>query len=159
MNVLLDTNILTRWVNTEDPQHSEAAQSLRVLRTSGHIPSLVPQNLYEFWVVATRPISANGLGMTTKDAQAELQRFGPPLFALFQDERAILPRWQELVTKYDVKGKPAHDARLAAAMIRHDLSYLVTFNNSDYSRFTEITALTPGGVIAGALPQHTANDG
>ena len=151
MNILLDTNILTRWVNTDDAQHLEAVECLRRLRTSGHIPAIVPQNLYEFWVVATRPIAVNGLGMTSGDAELELRRFGPPLFVLLQDERAILPRWQELVTKYDVKGKPAHDARLVAAMIRHGLSHLVTFNNSDYARYPEITAITPGAFISGAL--------
>ena len=80
MNILLDTNILTRWVNTEDPQHDEAVQSLRLLRAGDHIPTLVPQNIYEFWVVATRPIAVNGLGMTTGAAQAELERFAPPSF-------------------------------------------------------------------------------
>lgn len=80
MNILLDTNVLTRWVNTEDSQHLEAVECLRVLRTSGHIPAIVPQNLYEFWVVATRPIAVNGLGMTSGDAELELRRFGPPLF-------------------------------------------------------------------------------
>jgi predicted nucleic acid-binding protein len=150
VNILLDTNILTRWVNTEDPQHDEAVQSLRLLRAGDHIPTLVPQNIYEFWVVATRPIAVNGLGMTTGAAHAELERFAPPLFALLQDERAILSRWQELVTKYDVKGKPAHDARLAAAMLRHGLTHLLTFNVSDFSRYAEITAVTPSDMISGA---------
>ena len=151
MNILLDTNILTRWVNAEDSQHSAVVESLRMLRSLDHIPTLVPQNLYEFWVVATRPVAVNGLGMTTGEAQTEIERFAPPLFALLQDERAILSRWQELVTKYDVKGKPAHDARLVAAMLRHGLTHLLTFNDSDYSRYTEISAVTPGAMISGAV--------
>jgi len=151
VNILLDTNILTRWVNSEDSQHAKAVDSLRLLRIDGHILSLVPQNLYEFWVVATRPLAVNGLSMTSDEARTELEQFSPPLFMRLLDERAILSRWQELVTKYDVKGKPAHDARLVAAMIRHGLTHLLTFNVRDFTRFTEITAMHPEAVISGTV--------
>ncbi len=40
----------------------------------------MPQKLYEFGVVATRPIAVNELGMASGDAELELRRFGPPLF-------------------------------------------------------------------------------
>lgn len=151
MNILLDTNILTRWVNTVDSQHAETIEALRLLRTNGHTLSLVPQNFYEFWVVATRPIAVNGLSMTSDETRTELEQFSPPLFTLLLDERAILPRWQELVTKYDVKGKPAHDARLVAAMIRHGLTHLLTFNVRDFTRFIEITAIHPDAIISGTV--------
>ena len=151
MNILLDTNILTRWVNTVDSHHAETVEALRLLRTNGHTLSLVPQNLYEFWVVATRPIAVNGLSMTSDETRTELEQFSPPLFTLLLDERAILPRWQELVTKYDVKGKPAHDARLVAAMIRHGLTHLLTFNVRDFIRFTEISAIHPDAIISGTV--------
>ena len=149
MNILLDTNVLTRWANIEDPQHPQAAESLRKIRWSGHIPTVVPQNLYEFWAVATRPLSANGLGLSTEEASIELDRFGTPLFHLMQDERAILPRWRELVETHRVQGKPAHDARLVAAMLRHGLSCLVTFNVGDFARYSEVISVHPHEVIAG----------
>jgi predicted nucleic acid-binding protein len=149
VNVLLDTNILTRWVNPLDVQHVKAVESLRKLRSGGHVPTLVPQNLYEFWAVATRPMEANGLGLTAQEANAELDRLGSPLFQLLQDERAILPRWRELVVAYRVQGKPAHDARLVAAMLRHGLTCLLTFNTADFSRYSEVTAIHPDEVIAG----------
>jgi predicted nucleic acid-binding protein len=149
VNVLLDTNVLTRWVNIQDPLQSKAVESIRAIRTGGHVPALVPQNHYEFWVVATRPIEANGLGLTTAEASVEIDRMGAPLFHLLQDERAILPRWRELVETYRVQGKPAHDARLVAAMLRHGLSYLLTFNVADFTRYKEVTAVHPDEVIAG----------
>lgn len=155
MNVLLDTNILTRWVNAEDPQHSKVVESLRTLRISGHVPTLVPQNHYEFWVVSTRPLEANGLGFTTDEATVEVDRFGSPLFLLMQDERAILPRWRALVQTHRVQGKAAHDARLVAAMLRHGLSCLLTFNTSDFARYAEVTAIHPDEVIAGTAPLLT----
>ncbi len=85
--------------------------------------------------------------MTTSDT-AEKVKALQRLFPLYRDERAIFERWEELVTRYDVKGKTTHDARLVAAMLRHGLTHLLTFNGSDFKRFTEITVLTPSEVAA-----------
>ena len=70
-------------------------------------------------------------------------------FPLRLDERGIFGRWQSLVTKYDAKGKNAHDARLVAAMLRHGLTQVLTFNGSDFSRYTEIEAISPTQYFAG----------
>ncbi len=43
---------------------------------------------------------------------------------------------------HDVKGKTAHDARPVAAMRRHGLSRLLTFNASHFARFDGIAVLT-----------------
>lgn len=61
MSVGLDTNILTRAAQPNHPLHSDTLNSLERLRRQGEDLIVVPQNLYEFWVVATRPIAANGL--------------------------------------------------------------------------------------------------
>jgi predicted nucleic acid-binding protein len=148
MNVLLDTNVLTRIVNNVEPLYSKALQSVMILRSQGHDPCIVPQNLYEFWAVATRPLEQNGLGMTASETRAELNYFAPPLIRLFRDERAILPRWQDLVRAHDVLGKATHDARLVAAMLRHGIFYILTFDVS-LSRFDEVTVLTPDAVLSG----------
>ena len=152
MRVLLDTNLLTRLANgPSDPDYGSAEECVEQLRSFGHALCLVPQNHYEFWAVATRPLDANGLAMTIAEAEAELDRFKPPLFQLLQDERAILPRWNELIRKYDVKGKVTYDARLVAAMLRHGISHLLTFNAAHFVRFKEIKALTPQEVLAGSI--------
>jgi len=46
----------------------------------------------------------------------------------------------------------AHDTRLVAAMQRHGLTYLLTFNTGDFSRFTAIHGLSPEDILAGQLP-------
>lgn len=38
-----------------------------------------------------------------------------------------------------MKGKNAHDARLVAAMVRHGLTHILTFNAQDFSRYRGIT--------------------
>jgi predicted nucleic acid-binding protein len=118
MLILLDTNMLLRVVEPGHVQHARALQILRSYRQAGHELCLVPQNHYEFWVVATRPIAQNGLGMTTADAETQLEKLAP-LFRLLRDEPAIYEPWRELVSKLRIEGKQAHDARFVAAMQRH----------------------------------------
>jgi len=43
------------------------------------------------------------------------------LFRLLCDERAVYAIWEHLVSSIGVKGKQAHDARLAAAKQRHSV--------------------------------------
>ena len=151
MRVLLDTNLLTRIANPTHTQTRDLAEkSIDMLRKNGHVACLVPQNLYEFWAVATRPLEANGLGMSVDDARSEVDAL-LQLFHVFQDERAIFSRWLDLVTGHDTKGKASHDARLVAAMLRHGLTHLLTFNDGDFSRYSDVKAVTPEGVVSGAV--------
>lgn len=147
MRILLDTNVLLRLVETGHPQHPQATAAIDALRRQGHHLCLVPQNLYEFWVVATRPSDVNGLGMTPSEAQIIINDF-LRLFTLLRDERAIFEQWFELVVQQSVCGVKAHDARLAAAMQRHGVDRILTFNAGDFRRFDRITVTEPGHVVA-----------
>ncbi|WP_414585776.1 hypothetical protein [Scytonema sp. PCC 10023] len=69
------------------------------------------------------------------------------LFGLFPDTPVILTVWENLVTKYQVMGKQAHDRRLVAAMISHEMTHLLTFNTVDFKRFSEITAVDPRTIV------------
>jgi predicted nucleic acid-binding protein len=104
----------------------------------------VPQNLYEFWSVTTRPVAQNGLGFSSGQAAAALTRL-KQLFTLLEDTPAILPEWERLVVAHAVLGKNAHDARIAATMLIHGVTHLLTFNDADFRRFP-ITVLTPAAV-------------
>lgn len=149
MSILLDTNILPRTSQEDHPQFAAASESVELLRTSGERLCVVPQNLYEFCGVATRPPGENGLCMAVSEVEARLARV-KRLFVLLRDERGVLGEWERLVCLHDVKGKPSHDARLVAAMRRHSLDRLLTFNASHFVRYGEITVLTPERVIAGS---------
>jgi predicted nucleic acid-binding protein len=85
----------------------------------------------------------NGLGLSPAETQAKLRGL-LSMFHLLRDERRIYEHWHQLVGKYEVKGKQVHDARLVAAMLRHDISHLLTFNASDFARYSEITVIDPG---------------
>lgn len=143
MLILVDTNLLLRFSEVNHPQHDLAVAVMQTLAKSGHELCVVPQNHYEFWVVATRPVANNGLGMSAAEAEKQLKRHAQPLFRVLRDERAIYSHWRQLVNKYSVLGKNAHDARLVAAMMCHGVKHLLTFNTADFERFEEISLIHP----------------
>lgn len=123
--------------------------AVQTLRLANEILCLVPQVLYEYWVVATRPVEFNGLGMTAAEVQSDVAML-LSRFRMFRDERAIFERWHELVARHQVIGKGAHDTRLVAAMERHGINQILTFNLVDFSRYSGITTLDPNTVVHGA---------
>ena len=146
MTVLLDTNILARAAQPGHVHHDAAVRATDVLDSRGDTPSLVPQVLYEFWAVATRPTDKHGLGFSTAEARTELSRI-KRMFPLLPDVPAILPAWEELIAAYEVKGKSSHDARLVAAMRVHGINQILTINEQDFIRYPGITVLTPESIL------------
>ncbi len=141
MPYLLDTSVLVRQADQHSAFRLGALQALKRLEDQGEVLCIVPQCLVEFWAVVTRPLSANGLGLTTVEADSERLRL-ETVFTLLPDTPGLYARWVGLVNRYGVSGKPTHDARLVAAMLEHDLSHVLTFNTADFVRFA------PSGVVA-----------
>jgi predicted nucleic acid-binding protein len=106
--------------------HPDTVAATSHLLKNGEELYVFPQNLIEFWAVATRPASANGLGMTTAQAETELARI-KSLFRLLPDTPEIYSEWETLVVRHGVSGKNTHDARIVAAMIVHGMSDLLSF--------------------------------
>jgi predicted nucleic acid-binding protein len=65
---------------------------------------------------------------------------------LLPDSAASYREWRRIVVQHGVSGVQVHDARLAAAMYTHGISYILTFNGSDFSRFRGITMIHPAAV-------------
>jgi len=151
MKILLDTNVLLRLDDESHVQHAEALNAVERLNDASHECVLVPQVIYEYWVVATRPLEVNGLGLDVVRVDQLISDW-TALFPILKDERGIFTAWRTLVTTHDVKGKIAHDARLVAAMKRHGVDHLLTFNKPDFSRFARIEVLAPKEILSGYLP-------
>jgi predicted nucleic acid-binding protein len=153
VRILLDTNILVRSAQPDHPQHGQARDAVKILLERGDTPCLVPQNFYEFWVVATRPPEHNGLNWAPASTESELAKLEQVFELLshneneFSDRPELLATWRTLVLRHDVKGKNAHDARLVAAMNLYALTHLLTFNKKDFTRFPGIHALTPEEIL------------
>ncbi len=142
MDYLLDTNTVLRFVNTKDPLHPVVLKAVNKLEQNGERLVIVPQILVEFWVVATRPKAVNGLGMTTDEAEKELENL-QKLFRVLPENERIFDEWKSLIIKHKVSGKVTHDARIVAAMTIHKIENILTLNASDFKRFAEITAVEP----------------
>jgi predicted nucleic acid-binding protein len=144
--ILLDTNILTRMTRSREPLSGMTRTAIQTLIGRGERLIVVPQNLYEFWAVATRqagvpPIGRNGLGMTPTQAGHWL-RFFQRRFTLLPDREDLSSIWQNLVEGHAIKGFRAHDVRLVAAMQSYGITRLLTFNSADFRGFP-ITIVDP----------------
>ena len=147
MSYLVDTNVLIRSLSPANAQFAVADGAIAKLRTQGATLHLVAQNLYEYWVVATRPTADNGFGLSTQEAAAELKRLRT-LYMVLADTPAVLDEWEALVTSLGVSGKNAHDTRLVAAMKVHGISDLLTFNVKDLQRYSGIAVHSPQEILA-----------
>jgi predicted nucleic acid-binding protein len=147
MQILLDSNILLRIADQDSEFHSESLDAIDRLHLMGHECVIVPQVLYEYWVVATRPVTANGLGATTLEANTKIGEW-LSVFTLKHDQGAVFSHWRRLVSEHDVKGKKAHDARLVAAAFDQAIDWMLTYNKADFSRFHGIKIDSPGDVLA-----------
>ena len=67
MRFLLDTNILARYSQATHPLHAPTLSTLKRLREQNHDLCIVPQVVYEYWAIATRPAENNGLSFSTDE--------------------------------------------------------------------------------------------
>ena len=72
MHILIDTNVLLRTIQPGTADCAVARAAIRECRKTDRL-TIVPQVVYELWVVLTRPTDVNGLGMSSAAAE---QRIG-----------------------------------------------------------------------------------
>ncbi|MGG6270576.1 type II toxin-antitoxin system VapC family toxin [Leptolyngbya sp. AN03gr2] len=124
MTYLIDSNVLLRLAEPAHPMYAPSLTAITTLRRQQALMYIAPQNLIEFWVVATRPSNVNGLGMTVAQALGELTRI-KSFFLVQPDTPTILVEWERLITQYQIQGKQAHDTRLVAVMIVYQLTLVM----------------------------------
>jgi len=142
--ILLDTNLLGRLTDSGDPQCPAARRAMHTLLSRREQLAIVPQNLYDFWAVATRTSAATGLGLTTEQTSQWLAFF-QRRFTLLPDQEQLPAKWYDLVRTHSIKGFRAHDARLVAAMQCYGITQLLTYNRGDF-RGLGITVIDPASV-------------
>ncbi len=153
--ILLDTNILVRTADAADPLFLTVDTSIATLRARGEDLCVVPQNLYEFWATASRPLTANGLGLSVDECGNRVTRI-KSAFRLLPDTPALYDEWEALVVAHDCHGRVSFDARLVAAMRTHGITRILTFNGSDFARFPGIMVIDPVAVaVSPPPPGHT----
>lgn len=141
-DIQADTNILLRSAEPAHPTHSIAVNAVKTLLANDDRVCLIPQNLIEFWNVATRPIDKNGFGWTPAKTDVEISRL-ESLLTVLPDSQAIYREWRKVVLDNSVLGKQVHDARIVAAMNVYQITKLLTFNTKDFRRFGHIKLVDP----------------
>ena len=147
--ILLDTNVLLRLIQIGHSHQQPALDAIALLHLRDQEQLVIcPQTLYEMYAVCTRAtdVPNPGLGLTPAAAMAQLET-AERQFGLIPEFPAVVSRWKELVVRHGVTGKSTHDARVAALMLDRGISRLLTFNDSHFARYTEITVLNPFDVL------------
>lgn len=146
MALLVDTNILLRFVNITDAQH-ELIRSA-VLQLASHQDELcyTQQSRREFWNVCTRPAERNGLGLGITATVSRLVDIDA-LFRRLPDHHQAGFLWDRLVAQHQVKGVQVHDAQLVATALACGITSILTLNTEDFRRYSaEISAVHPSAV-------------
>jgi predicted nucleic acid-binding protein len=123
---LLDTNIVVRMMEPAAPEHAIVVNAM----------------------VATRPVEVNGFGWSPGATVAVIARLRSQ-FPLLEEGPATFERWLALVEAAEIRGKRAHDARLAAIILSHGMSQILTLNPSDFHGLQGVVAVVPSTVVGG----------
>jgi predicted nucleic acid-binding protein len=145
MSILVDTNILLRRTQPAHEHHRVAVESVAKLLGDGERLCYTPQNIAEFWNVATRPADKNGMGLPVALVRAEVVKI-ESLLTLLPDSSLAYVQWKRLVLRHEVQGVQVHDARLVALMSVHGVRRILTFNTGDFTRY-DIEVLQPASIV------------
>jgi predicted nucleic acid-binding protein len=146
MRYLVDSNVLLRLLQRNDPHHSTIRQAVRSLLARGDELCCAPQNIVELWNVSTRPASARGgFGLTSTETDRRV-RLIERVFTVLEETRAVYAEWRRLVVSHSVMGVQVHDARIVAMMNVHGVTHLLTLNGADFTRYAGITCVAPDQV-------------
>jgi predicted nucleic acid-binding protein len=139
---LLDTNVLIYLVSVGAPEHVAATSAVGRILASGAKAVIAAQSIYEFWSVATRPVTANGLGWTVERTRSTVETL-LARFPILSEPPEVVGIWIGIVVERGVKGKRVHDAHLLATMKANGVSHLLTFNASDFPAMDDLAILPP----------------
>lgn len=147
MRVLVDTNILLRSAQPNHPLCSQAASAVSKLLRQRDSVFFCPQNIAEFWNVATRPADRNGLAFSHEEVLREVASI-EEFLTLLPDVPAVYTEWKRIVHDYKVQGVKVYDARLVAVMSVYAVEAILSFNSDDFQRYDRVTTLHPASLRA-----------
>lgn len=97
---LIDTNVLLRSLQPDDPLYDQVRSALLSLRRRGHRLCYTSQNLAEFWNVCTRPATARGgFGLTVAETERRV-RLIERRFLLLADSETVHRVWRRLLVRH-----------------------------------------------------------
>ena len=144
-DALIDTNVLLEATDELRRHHADAVALLE----AGAALAMPAQVIREYLAVATRPVTANGLGLPMADALANVRELRLRI-RLLPEERPVLPSFLGLLARVPCSGKRVHDAHIVATAIAHRVRTIVSLNPDDLSGFTpDVVVITPSQALGG----------
>jgi predicted nucleic acid-binding protein len=109
---------------------------------------LAAQVIREYLAVATRPVSANGLGLALADSLENVRELRARV-RLLPEERPVLPTFLALLASAPATGARVHDAHLVATAMVHGVHTIVSLNGDDLRPFagSRVVVLTPAEAL------------
>ena len=142
---LIDTNVLLRWIKPDDRDYPVVVAAIEAALLRGSALCYTSQNVGEFWNTCTRPLNRNGYGLSPQETDRRAKYFEEKL-QLLPDSVAVHHEWRRLLVTHNISGVQVHDARLVAAMRVHDVRQILTFNDKDFARYSNIEAVHPRSI-------------
>jgi predicted nucleic acid-binding protein len=139
---LVDSNILLRWVKADHGDYPLVVSAIDSILRRGDVLCYTSQNVGEFWNTCTRPLDRNGYGISPEETDRRAKFFEEKL-RLLPDSLAVHEKWRKLLVTHTVSGVQVHDARLVAVMQAHGVKRILTFNDRDFARYSDIEAIHP----------------
>jgi uncharacterized protein len=140
--IAIDTNILVYAHRQDMPQHSAALQAIDLLGRSGQKWAIPWPCAHEFLAVVTGP-AFKELATPLTIALDTLDHWAAHQNCQFIGEQANhLALLSGLMQRAQLSGAAAHDARIAAICIEHEVSELWT-SDRDFQRFPDLRVRNP----------------
>ncbi len=132
----VDTNVLVYASQKRSAFHARAVSCLQEARAGRRALWISRQVLREYLAAVTRP-QHNQAPLPMAEAIADIERFERD-FNVAEDGQEVFAELLRLLARVPVAGKQVHDANLAATMLTHGMTCLLTFNDADFRRFGSV---------------------
>jgi predicted nucleic acid-binding protein len=149
--LFVDTNVLLTATDELREHHRDAQHILTGAAGRGVHLAVSGQILREYLVVATRPSAGNGLGLRPEDALSNVEAFLKHV-VVYDETEAVSRRLRELVRTGALAGTRIHDANVAATMLTHGLTKILTQNAPDFDGLPGITPLDFSDTVGTPTP-------
>ncbi len=139
---LLDTNVLIYASLDNDPRCEQARQAIEQGRRPDCEAFMSVQNLAEMYPNLTGPKTQPP--DTPVEASEKIRRLAALSYVqVLPVSFAVIHLALELAERYQVRRQKFFDMQLAATLILHDISTLVTENAGDFTAIPEIRVVDP----------------
>lgn len=139
----LDTNVIVYNHQGESKFHESSQKLIAGCLNGEFVLCISPQILLEFFAVITSPRRVTN-PVTPENAILRVKEYleTPNIQKIYENEDTLRITI-ELVEKYKPAQQHIFDTHIAATMVSHGLKRLYTYNEKDFSQYSEIEALNP----------------